>query len=204
MTVIQAHSADEFLRPRRWTHDEYYALYDADFFDEQRVELLDGEIWRLPPQSPRHVYCILQAIDLLKTAFGAGFNVRQQGPFVVSEYTEPEPDILVVSGSWRDYANHHPAPAEAHLLVEVSDAWTLAKDKSRKLEIYAEAAIAEYWIVNLVNRQLEVYRDPAPLNDSYAYKITMALVDGSSVAPLSAPNSTIAVADLFPPAERPE
>ncbi len=89
-------------------------------------------------------------------------------------------------------------PPQVRILVEVSDA-TLRKDRGEKLRTYARAGIADYWIVNLVNRRLEVYRDPAPIDDSYGYKSVMTLFDGDMIAPLSAPNGTVAVADLFPP-----
>lgn len=112
--------------------------------------------------------------------------------------TEPEPDVLVVPGQWQDYEDHHPTPPEVCLLVEVSDA-TLRKDRGEKVHTYARAGIADYWIVNLVNRQLEVYRDPAPMNGGYGYKTVQTLFDGDSIAPLSAPSGTVAAADLFPP-----
>ena len=199
MTMTQERPVSEFLRPRRLSHDEYYTLADAGFFDEQNVELLDGEVWRLPPQTPLHVYCIHQGIDVLKAAFETGFDFRQRGPLVVSEFTEPEPDILVVPGSCRDYADHHPSPSEARLLLEVADEGTLAKDRGKKRFIYAEARIADYWIVNLVSRQLEVYRNPITAADGYAYDAPLILTDGDRIAPLAAPNGSVAVADLFPP-----
>ena len=199
MTALEARSAEEFLRPRRWTRDEYYALDAANFFGEERVELLDGEIWRLPPQTPQHYFCIQQAAELLKTAFGTGSDVRQRGPLVISEFTKPEPDVLAVVGSWRDYANNYPSSSEARLLAEVSDAGTLVKDQNKKRLIYARAGIADYWIINLVHHQLEVYHDPAPMDGDHAYKTVQTLIDGDMVAPLSAPDAAIAVADLFPP-----
>ena len=191
-----------FLRPRRWTTAEYYALGDAGFFDDERVELLDGEIWILPSQKTPHFYSVEAAAEVLLVAFGPGFTARKHGPITLEDGTEPEPDVGVVPGSRHDYAEAHPAPAEIRVLVEVSDE-TLRKDRKKKQNDYARAGIADYWIINLVNRQLEVYRDPAPINGGFGYKTVQTLFDGDSIAPLSAPSGSVAVADLFPPATKP-
>ena len=188
---------EDLLRPRRWTTAEYYALSDAGFFDEERVELLDGEIWTLPAHGTPHFSAVRRAVAFLAEVFETGFDFRQQAPMTLEDGTEPEPDVLVVTGSWEDYEGHHPVPSEVRLLIEVSDA-TLRKDRGEKLRTYARAGIADYWIVNLVNRRLEVYRDPASIDDSYGYKSVMTLFDGDTLAPLSAPGGTVAVADLFP------
>jgi Uma2 family endonuclease len=194
---------EDLLRPRRWTTAEYYALSDAGFFDDERVELLDGEIWTLPAQKTPHFSAVEAAAEALLSAFGSGFTARRHGPMTLENGTEPEPDLLIVPGSWRDYAQVHPTPTEASLLVEVSDA-TLRKDRTKKLNDYARAGIADYWIINLVNRQLEVYRDPAPMNGSHGYKTVQTLFDGDTISPLSAPNGLVAVADLFPPLQPPQ
>ena len=196
-SVVGEGSQENCLRPRRWTTAEYYALSDAGLFDDERVELLDGEIWTLPAQKTPHFAAIRRAVDALEAAFGEGFDFRQQMAMALEDGTEPEPDVLVVPGRWQDYEDHHPTPPEVSLLVEASDA-TLRKDRGEKLRTYARAGIADYWIVNLVNRRLEVYRDPAPMNGGYGYKTVQTLFDGDSVAPLAAPGSTVAVADLFP------
>ena len=189
---------EEYLRPRRWTRDEYYQLGDLGLFDDKRVELLDGEIWTLPPQKTPHFSAVEAAAETLIAAFGPGFTARRHGPMTLDDGTEPEPDVLIVPGSWRDYTQVHPTPSEVRLLVEVSDS-TLTKDRSKKVNDYARAGIADYWIINLVNRQLEVYRDPAPMLNGYGYKATLILFDSDSIAPLSAPTGTVPVAALFPP-----
>ena len=189
---------EDLLRPRRWTTAEYYHMGELGLFDDERVELLDGEIWTLPPQKTPHFSAIRRTVDALEIAFGEDFDFRQQAPMTLEDGTEPEPDVLVVPGPWQNYEGHHPVPSEVSLLVEVSDA-TLRKDQDEKLRTYARAGIADYWIVNLVNRQLEVYRDPAPMSGGHGYKIVQTLFDGDSIAPLSAPSGTVAVANLFPP-----
>ena len=193
---------EKFLRPRFWTTAEYYHMGELGLFDDERVELLDGEIWTLPPQGTPHFYSTEIAGDLLLTAFGDGFIMRRHGPISLQDGTEPEPDVVIVPGSRRDYADHHPVPTEVRLLVEVSDA-TLRKDRTKKRDNYARAGIADYWIINLVNRRLEVYRDPAPMNGGFGYKTLLTLFDGDTIAPLLAPNVPVAAGDLFPPQAAP-
>lgn len=203
MTVVerpldqQAGEQEEVLRPRRWTRAEYYRLGEAGFFEDERVELLDGEIWTLPPQKTPHFSAIRLTADVLEDVFGAGFEIRQQAPMTLDDGTEPEPDVVIVPGSSRDYEDHHPTPSEVRLLVEVSDS-TLAKDRGKKAENYARAGIGDYWIVNLVNRQLEVHRDPGPLPSGHGYKLRRVLLESESVAPLLAPDRPVSVTDLLP------
>ncbi len=194
---VRAEPGPDFGRPRRWTREEYYRLGEAGFFGEDRVELLDGEIWTLPPQKTPHFSAIEAAADLLGEAFGDGHTVRRQGPMTLDDGTEPEPDVLVAPGSRLDYEDHHPTPPEVRLLVEISDA-TLAKDRGKKAADYARAGITDYWIVNLVNRQLEVYRDPGLLPEGHGYKFRQVFLPGDTAAPLFAPSSLVAVTDLLP------
>ncbi len=198
MTATQDAPPEEFLRPRRWTTTDYYHMNDLGLFDDERVELLDGEIWTLPSQKTPHFYSTDVAGDALLEAFGSGFIVRRHGPITLQDGTEPEPDVVIVPGRKLDYIPAHPVPTQIRLLVEVSDA-TLRKDRGEKVRLYARAGIADYWIINLVQRQLEVYRNPITAADGYAYDAPLILTDGDRIAPLAAPNGSVAVADLFPP-----
>ena len=188
---------EEVLRPRRWTTAEYYALSDTGFFDDERVELLDGAIWKLPAQKTPHFYSTDVAGDILLAAFGGGFIVRRHGPITLEDGTEPDPDVVIVPGTKLDYIPSHPVPSPIRILVEVSDA-TLWKDRKQKQNAYARAGIADYWTVNLVNRQLKVYRDQEPTSNGHGYKTKLILLESDSIAPLSVPNGIVAVADLFP------
>ena len=125
--------------------------------------------------------------DLLRQGFGKRFHVRMQGPLDLGPHSEPEPDVAVVRGSWASYKKRHPKAAV--LIVEVSDT-TLKSDRSRKASLYARAGIADYWIINLVNRQLQVYRQPRPdASQSYGhgYDALTILAAGQAVSPLAAP-----------------
>ena len=104
---------------------------------------------------------------------------------------------MIVPGSRLDYEDHHPAPSEVRLRVEISDS-TLAKDRGRKAEDYARAGIADYWIVNLGDRQLEIHRDPGPSPGGHGCKIRRVLLEGEAIAPLLAPGRLVAVTDLLP------
>jgi Uma2 family endonuclease len=184
-------------QPRRWSREEYYALAEQGWFQGQRVELIDGEIWEMSPQHELHFQAILLAGDVLRDAFGPGHTVRPQGPLKLGAISDPEPDLAVVPGSARDYVEH---PTNALLVVEVSES-SLAFDRSHKASLYAFAGIQEYWIINLVARQLEVHRDPIPDTQEthgFRYDDVTTLRGGDAVSPLAAPQAMIRVADLLP------
>jgi Uma2 family endonuclease len=183
--------------PRRWTKAEYHRMGELGWFHGQRVELIEGEVMVLSPQRFLHYSSTDRTAEVLRGAFGPGFWVRVQAPLDLRAASEPEPDVSVVAGSREDYQAH---PTTALLLVEVSDT-TLANDRRRKGSLYASAGIADYWIVNLVERRLEVYRNPVP-DASYPYghryAMVSSLTEADSVSPLAAPQVQIAVADLLP------
>ena len=145
---------------RRWTRVEYDRLIEAGFFRPgDPVELLGGQMIVAEPQGSRHFAALRATQEALRAAFGAGWEIRGQGPIALDEESEPEPDLAVVPGTFRDYRAAHPSsPA---LVVEISEA-SLALDRAHKGSLCARAGLADYWIVNLPERCLEVYRDPSP------------------------------------------
>jgi Uma2 family endonuclease len=185
--------------PLRWTRDDYYRLCEAEWFQGRRVQLIDGEIIEMPAQKNWHALGVTLTQDALRAAFGPDFWVRVQMSLDLSPHSVPDPDLAVVPGSPR---SHQTAsnPTSALLVVEVSET-TLAYDRGRKASLYAAAGIADYWIVNLVHRQLEVHRDPVP-DDTQPFGFRYAsrsVVDAAGQAsPLAAPQASIAVADLLP------
>ena len=170
-------------------------MAEAGLFDEVSVELLDGEIWKMPSQLTPHATAVRKTSLRLRAAFGSSFLVEPQFPITLNDGSEPEPDVVVVPGVPDDYAERHPLPDEIRLLVEVSDT-TLRKDRLKKAIDYAKAGIADYWIVNLVNRQLEIYRDPTP---DGVYLSVQFLLPPKSISPLHAPTAQILAGDLLPP-----
>jgi Uma2 family endonuclease len=183
--------------PRLWTKHEYYQMAELGWFIGQRVELIEGEVMVQSPQKFSHYATTDQAAEVLRKVFEPGAWVRIQGPLDLGADSEPEPDVSVVSGSRKNYTRH---PTTALLLVEVSDT-SLANDRRRKGSLYARAGIGDYWIINLVDPQLEVYRNPVPDGTQpygfrYADQTILHLSD--YVAPLAAPQVQIALTDLLP------
>ncbi|MGE3976730.1 MAG: Uma2 family endonuclease [Nitrospira sp.] len=162
-----------------------------------RVQLIDGDIVTMTPQNSPHASAIGKTERALERLFGINVWVRVQMPIIVDPDSEPEPDLAVVPGTPDDYRDEH--PRSALLIVEVSDT-TIALDRDRKRAIYARAGIQEYWIVNLAERCLEVYRDPvAAPGQTSLYRSSQKLVPSDSIAPLAASTATpVAVADLLP------
>lgn len=183
---------------KRWTREEYYRLAEQGWFQNQRVELIDGEIIALSPQSPQHMVAAELVRRVLVRTFSDGYWVRHQGALVQGDFSEPEPDIAVVRGELEDFSTRH--PTSSSLIVEVSRT-SLAYDKNRKLHLYASMGVPEYWILDLNNRQLLVHREPkadasAPFGYSYGSAITLS--ESDSVSPLEKPEATIAVAAMLP------
>jgi Uma2 family endonuclease len=183
--------------PRLWTKAEYYRLGELGFFANQRAELIGGEIVVLSPQKWPHGSTADRATEVLRNALGSGFWVRMQLPLDLGLVIEPEPDVSVVRGRREDYTAH---PTTAVLVVEVSDT-TLVYDQTVKTSLYAAGGMADYWIINLVQLQLEVYRQPIPdptEPHGYRYADVAIYSRGQTISPLAAPSLVIAVADLVP------
>jgi Uma2 family endonuclease len=177
---------------RRWTRSEYERMIATGLFAPgERVELVDGEILTATPQGSLHATSVRLTEDVLRAAFGPGFDVRAQLPLALGSASEPEPDLVVVTGNPRHYRNAH--PAGALLVVEVADS-TLEFDRQRKGKLYAGAGIDDYWIVNLIDGCVEVHRQP--LNGCYCS--VRRILPGDRIAPLAVPESMISVADLLP------
>jgi len=186
-------------RLRRWTRAEYDRLIAAGIFQPgEPVELLGGELMVSEPQGSAHFTAIGLVEDALRAALGPGWLIRTQGPLALAEDSAPEPDIAVTRGTRRDFSREHPSlPA---LVVEVAES-SLALDREHKGSLYARAGVAEYWILNLIDRLLEVYREPVAepaARFGWRYAATEVFALGSHVAPLIAPTAPIAVADLLP------
>ena len=186
------------LAKRRWMRDELFQMMDHDWFAGRRIELIGGEVQEMPAQYDLHAAGIDDTADALLVVFAAGFWVRRQASLDLSPHGIPDPDISVVRGGRRPA--RRTIATTALLVVEVSDS-TLARDRSIKGSLYAAGGIDDYWIVNLVQNQLEVYHDPvadpsALFGARYATRVI--LIPGDFVSPLAAPNAKIAVADLLP------
>ncbi len=164
----------------------------------ERLELMDGEVLKMTPQGSVHATAVRLTEDLLRAAFGPGHDVRVQMPLAIDPSSEPEPDVTVVPGSPRDYRDAH--PTSALLVVEIADT-TLLYDREQKGSLYGRAGVVEYWIVNLIDRRLEVYRDPTAMPQTrygWAYRTVLQFTPGDHIYPLAASQARVAVADLLP------
>ena len=173
---------------RRYTRERYFRLVaEGVLLPDDRVELLEGVVVAMAPQGPRHEVAGDLVAEALRRAVGQRAAVRVQRSFVAGRYSVPEPDVAVVPGELRDYRRSR--PTTALLVVEVSDS-SLAQDRITKAAIYAAAGIPEYWIVNLRNDQVEVFRGSDPRARRYRVmrvarhgeRLTLRSVRGASVA----------------------
>jgi Uma2 family endonuclease len=183
----------------RWSRHEYGQLIDHGLLDEDDpVELLDGLLLVKEPQHSPHRTAVLLTAKALEIGFGEGWFVQTQSPIILDDRSEPEPDVCVVRGSPRDYGAAHPThPA---LIVEVAQS-RLLLDRGRKAAAYARAGIGDYWILNLIDRVLEVHREPmrpGPARRSWGYLLIETLDADAAITPLAAPGATIRIADLLP------
>lgn len=180
------------VKVHRWSRAEYERMATAGVFHPQaRLELVNGEIYEMAPQTSRHAACVALIQETLRSVLPAGCHMRVQLPLALGDDSEPEPDIAVVAGGPRDYLDLHPGGAE--LVIEVADS-SLAYDRQHKGGLYARAGIPDYWIVDLVHRTVEIYRDPV----QGKYQEHSVLKDTDSTTPSVFSEVCIPVRDLLP------
>ena len=185
------------VQVRRWTRQEYERMTEAGVLTpDDRVELIGGEIVVVTPQKSPHATAVSLANEALRNVLAPHMHVRIQLPLALGADSEPEPDIAVVSGSIRDYRDAH--PESALLVIEISDS-TLAFDRQVKGSLYARERVAEYWIVNLPESVVEVFREPvanASTRFGWAYAQSEHFTRGDSIpTPFG---GAVTVADLLP------
>lgn len=145
---------------RLWNVDEYHRMIEAEILTtDDQVELLAGKIVQMSPQDPPHASTTQWAGNYLARLLGDRAFIRNQLPITIFPNSEPEPDIAVVQVDQRAYFDHHPAPNEIFLLIEIADS-TLTKDRQQKAKIYAKAKIPEYWVVDVNQQQIYIFRQP--------------------------------------------
>ena len=180
--------------PYLFNRDEYYDLAEQGILGpEERTELIYGRIiTRMSPMSRPHSLVIAKTADALEAAFGNTAAVENQLAIHLTSGLEPQPDVVVLRGASEDYPEV-PRPADVLLLVEVSVS-TLRYDRNTKAAIYAENTVADYWLVNVNSRTLEVRRQP----ENGTYLSLTIYNEQDTVALLAAPNASVRVADLLP------
>lgn len=178
---------------RRFTVDEYHRMAGSGVFaPDERVELVGGVIYRMSPEGKRHVAAIELASDRFRELLKGNYRARNQHPLALSVEAEPEPDIAIVENADpRAYLDSHPRTAV--LVVEVAES-SLQYDLTVKAEQYARAGIPEYWVVNLIDDVVEVFR--APSSAGYAERTSVR--PGQSLRPARLPDVEIQAGDLIP------
>ena len=189
------------VRPFRLTREAALRLMRSGIINEgSRVQLIEGELVEFDVQGTPHATSVGLAQDALTALFGSGYVVRVQLPLAVGEYSLPEPDLVVARGTRRDYFEEHPTVANVVVVLEIADS-TLPFDQGEKASMYARGGLQDLWILNLVHRQLEVYRDPQPdasARFGWHYRTKLIIASDGEVAPLAAPDRAVRLTDLVP------
>lgn len=147
---------------RLFTVDEYYQMAEAGIFSEDdRVELIEGEIVEMSPIGSRHTACVKRLNRLLSRKLGDQAVISVQDPIRLSEFSEPEPDLALLQPRADFYAEAHPEPEDVLLVVEVAET-SAGSDRTLKVPTYARAGILEVWLIDLADETIEIYREPSP------------------------------------------
>jgi Uma2 family endonuclease len=179
----------------RLTVEKYHEMIQSGILTEDDpIELLEGWLVTKMRKSPAHTFVTHTTWETLEQLMPPDWHVNAHEPITTAD-SEPEPDIVVVRGSRRDFLESHPSPADIALVIEVADA-TLHRDRTLKLRVYANARITAYWILNLPERQLETYTDPAEA--AYRQRIIYRASDAVPVIIGGQEAGRIPVRDLLP------
>ncbi len=190
-------STETTINLRLWTVKEYHRMAEAGIFDEdERVELLEGKIIWMSAIGTAHRSAVGRTNKYLQKHLGDNNKawISIQDPIQLDDYSEPEPDIAVVKIDRLDYADHHPTPEEVYLVIEVADT-TFKKDCETKGKAYAAAGIIDYWVLDVINRQLHVFREPL----ENGYKSEVILKENDSISPLNFADFNIDILEMLPP-----
>lgn len=178
---------------RQFNVTEYYRMIEAGILSEQdRVELLDGEIIKMSPIGSRHAACVDRLNYVLNRLAGQDVIVRVQNPIRLDNFSEPQPDIALLRSRQDFYAHAHPTPEDVLLVIEVAD--TSAEfDRTVKFPLYAEASIPEAWLVNLQDESVEIFSQPS----NVGYKQSQVLRRGEHAISPTVQNLALPVKDIL-------
>ena len=174
----------------RWSVEDYHSMIKSGILDDRAVELLEGEIVEMSPESPLHTVYGEGLANYLRTCLSAQAWIREARPITLLS-SEPEPDIAIVKLPWFQYREHHPYPEDIYWLVEISDS-TLHKDLTEKQKIYAQARILEYWVLDVKAKKVIIFREPN--HDSYSIREE---VSQGNITPLAFPQIKIPLEKVF-------
>jgi Uma2 family endonuclease len=181
------------VKPHLITVAEYDRMIELGIYTENdRIELLNGEIIELMPKGPKHTSANSRLVRFFIRLFSEKVIVRSQDPIWLDGVSEPEPDLVLAKWNETEYAEGHPTPADIFLIMEISDT-TLAYDRETKAKAYSRNGIQQYLLLNLQNETLEEYREPS--EDGYQFKCTLR--KGDSLNLTAFPEVEIKIDDLF-------
>ena len=176
----------------KWSLDDYHRMIEIGLLDGRQVELLNGEIINMAPKGPEHAQINTDSGDYLRELLGSKALVRDAKPITIpNSNSEPEPDLAIVEPLRAIYRSQHPYPENVFWLIEYSKT-TLSKDLEIKRKAYAAALINEYWVIDLKNQQLKVFREP--INGNYARELTFTC---GEISPLAFPEIKISIQRLL-------
>jgi Uma2 family endonuclease len=182
---------------KRWTVAEYHRMSELGILDaDGRTELIDGQILLMTAKGTPHTHTVRLLACLLDELFDndESIFIITQDPIQLNDLSEPEPDLIIVKGPMQEYAQHHPYPEDIHLVVEIADS-TLKQDSQVKDKLYAKAGISEYWVVDIKNRQVNVFRNPTPTG----YASHLILREPNEFSPLAFPHIVLNLTSILPP-----
>lgn len=175
------------LTTYKWTVSQFHRAIEAGIFEDQAIELLRGNLIVMTPEREPHAYYNIETGDYLRELLGERGKIRDSKPITLPNDSEPIPDLAIVKSLGKTYLEHHPYPEDILFIIEFSNT-TLSKDLGEKKDIYAEAGIIEYWVVNLKKTELKVFRDLK--NNQYTTEITLSK---DTISPLTFPDISLLV-----------
>jgi Uma2 family endonuclease len=180
---------------RLLTVAEYHRMAEIGILDEdERVELLAGQIVKMAAKGTAHGAALKRTVELLQNLLWGLVLLSIQDPVRLNDFSEPEPDIALLVRDPLYYEDRHPTPSEVYLIIEVADT-TLRTDLGIKANLYAQSGIADYWVLDVNNRQLHVFREPS--QDGYQSRVILA--DGDSISLLRFPDCSFFVREMLRP-----
>ena len=181
------------MKRRRFTVADFLRLAEIGFLaDDERVELIRGEIIEMSSISEGHASTVMRLVSLLSRMFGQRALLSVQNPVQLDDATLPQPDVALLRPRDDFYGQRHPGPEDTLLLIEVSDT-TLTYDRRVKTALYSAAGVMEYWIINLQKRQIEVYREP----QSEGYRTMTRYAPGETLSPLAFPEVQLDITEIL-------
>ena len=191
--TLEVDAAEVELARRRFTAAEFFRLVEIGVLAEgDRVELIQGDLIEMSPIYITHISTLNRLVWMLSNALGKQVILSVQNPVQLSEDNLPQPDVAVFRFQEKFYSEQHAKPEDILLIIEVADS-SLRYDQRVKSKLYGTAGIADYWIVNLPERQIEVYREPRP----NGYRTVTTYAPGETLSPLAFPDVVLQVEQIM-------